>query len=721
MTLAIPIREPARPDSKLEWWFLHGRFSSATDERHFMASLFRVELPCRAGRGGDGFSVLLSVLDRRTGEQRTSSRVDRRIAAAVRHPDAGRELDPFWAAPVLEELRDYGLPREFECPEAEPVLEVEPFRFQWADLRAALCPGGFRWAFDEPGTGRPLCLELTAMAPGLAIEAAGTVGEPEEAMQYVTLPELRLTGTAGGEAIQGEAWFDHQWGGRAWLRSGERPPRVRGWDWLGFRLDDGSAGVAMAHWDAASRAEFARHLTVRDAEGTIRQTPAFEWSPVRWWISPATRIEHPVAWRLRVPEWDADLLFEPLSDHQEIRVFGSLRAIWEGAGRVRGRWAGREVQGSARLEGQGRGYQFEAADFLKSWAGLVDRELGRFLPRVIEETDVRRYAGPPAWTYEPDSYTRMLSEPLWDLMERDGKRWRAIFSFLLLDALGRDPEPLLDVELVLPELLHNASLIIDDIQDASPLRRGRPAIHHSYGVDVAISAANTAYFLPLLVVLDHPVLTREEKQGISEAYQRQLVRAHLGQSLDLFWTRTLSPDRLATWMADSIGPKILQAYALKTAALVEGMAEAAALLAGAGQDVRRAVLAFARSLGMAFQLIDDVKNFTCAPGWGKQRGEDLRNGKLTYVILRALEKLPEKGRRELREILCRPQLRESAEGLDRGIDLVLDSGACESVRQEARAQIAPSWEALSRLVPPSSSKIELRLLWEVLVGRECDR
>ncbi|MCX6620164.1 MAG: polyprenyl synthetase family protein, partial [Acidobacteria bacterium] len=417
----------------------------------------------------------------------------------------------------------------------------------------------------------------------------------------------------------------------------------------------------------------------------------------------------------RVPEWAFDLHFEPFTDSQETRVFGPLRAVWEGAGHVRGSLRGLPVEGAGRLESQGRGYLLSRSAFLRGWAGLVDRELVRFLPRAMEESDIRRFAGPPAWLHEPCAYTSTLARPLWDLMDRDGKRWRAVFSFLLLDALGRDPEPLLDVMFVLPEMLHNASLIIDDIQDDSALRRGQEAIHRRYGLDVAISAANTAYFLPLLLVLDHAVLTSGEKQAISAAYQRQLVRAHLGQSLDIFWTHSLSASQLDLWLADSIGEKILQMYSLKTAAPIEGLAEAAAMLAGVGPAARQSVVRFAGSMGLAFQLVDDIKNFSSSPSWGKHRGEDLQAGKLTYLILRALERLAPPERGLLRDILCRPELRRDPAMLNQGIELVVHSGACEQVRNEAHALVAPAWEALSLSVPPSSAKTELRLLWESLL------
>jgi geranylgeranyl pyrophosphate synthase len=556
----IPFDEPSQLDSKLEWWFFHGRFcGEQVEERYFMASVFRTRLAKGNDHSADAFSAVISVLDPAAGRQSDSMRVDRSLIGALKRPNTHDEVDPFSPRAVADELRQYGVPREFECSEAEPSLSGDPLTFHWGDLRLASQPCGIELAFDEPGTGRPLWFELKPTAPRLVIDAARTIGEPEEAMQYAAWPVMRLGGIAGDLTIAGEGWFDHQWGGQAWFRNQDSPPRARGWDWLGFRLDDGSQGVLSTH-------------------------------------------------------------------------------------------------------------------------------------------------------------TSTLAGPLWDLMGRDGKRWRAVFSFLLLDALGRDPEPVLDVMFVMPELLHNASLIIDDIQDDSALRRGQEAIHHRYGLDVAISAANTAYFLPLLLVQDHAVLTAAEKQATCEAYQRQLVQAHLGQSLDIFWTRSLSAAQLEGWMADSIGPKILQMYALKTAAPNEGLAEVAALLAGIGPAARQPVVRFAGSMGLAFQLIDDIKDFCSSPGWGKQPGEDLRTGKLTYLILRALERLAPPERGFLRDILCRPERRRDPDILNHGIELVRHSGACEEVREEARALVAPASETLSLRVPPSSSKTELRFLWESLVS-----
>lgn len=681
-----------------------------------MVSFFRFKVPDAEDRPVDAFSALVSVLDPRTGRQWTTSRVDAVLLDALRRPKTARAVDAQSPCAVLEELRAYGLPREFACPHDAPALGGAPLRFRWGDLTLEDAAGEIALRFQEPDGARELSLRLRPAVPRLTLGAAAAVGESDERMEYVTYPRMRLQGSAGGCVVEGEAWFDHQWGGQAWMQSAESPPRLRGWEWLGFQLDDGSDWVLMTHSHVRTGEEFARHLTVRDASGEIHVYRAFHWEPLRWWTSLATRIRYPVEWKLTVPERQAELVFSPFAEDQEIRVLGPQRAVWEGAGCVRGCIRGRGVEGAGRLEIQGRGYVFDLAGYLRGWAGPVDAALADFLPRTVEEEDLRRFAGPPEWTYEPSSYTSMLATPLWDLLARNGKRWRAVLSFLLLDAMGRDPRPVSDVVFVLPELLHNASLIIDDIQDDALLRRGQEAIHRRYGIDVAISAANTAYFLPLLLVLDHANLTREEKDAVSRVYQRSLVRAHLGQSLDLFWSRALNEAQLEAWLADSIGPKILQMYALKTAAPVEGAAEAAALLAGASEPARRAALRFARALGVAFQLVDDVSNFSDSPAWGKERGEDLRTGKLTYVILLALGALPRGDGDRLRQILCRPELRLDPKALRAGIELILGSGVCGRVREQARTMVVPAWQGLSQWIPASVSKSELRTLWEGLLG-----
>jgi len=223
-----------------------------------MFSLFRFRLATGCGQPLETCFSLVSVLDPATGRQRTSSRADRRVVAALRDEEAARALDPHSPAPVLEELRTFGLPREFESPAADPEFCQQPFSCHWEDLAISITQGSCRLSFREPEGTLEYDLELHPEVPRLVVEAARSTGSPEGAMHYAAYPRLRLQGLVGGSPVRGTAWFDHQWGGRAWVESHDSPPRPLGWDWLGFHIDDGSSWIVMKHWNVATRAELFR-------------------------------------------------------------------------------------------------------------------------------------------------------------------------------------------------------------------------------------------------------------------------------------------------------------------------------------------------------------------------------------------------------------------------------------------------------------------------------
>jgi geranylgeranyl pyrophosphate synthase len=219
----------------------------------------------------------------------------------------------------------------------------------------------------------------------------------------------------------------------------------------------------------------------------------------------------------------------------------------------------------------------------------------------------------------------------------------------------------------------------------------------------------------MLPIREHPELTADQKLEVHATLSRQFVKAHAGQALDLYWSRNMSGNQLAAWMDDSLVPKLLEMYALKTSALLEGLAEVAALVAGRTDETKRACGDFARALGVAFQIADDVHNFSSSPKWRKVCGEDLAQGKLTYVIVRALDSLPQPEGQRLREILCAAKLRGEKTTLEEGIELVRRSGALESSREDARNMLRTHWCGLSPHLRPSEAKLFLRALSEHLV------
>ena len=644
MAFKIPVHDESHhPESPLEWWFVQGFFEGRSFPKHsFMASLFRHNIPQEGPSPRPTFSLLLSILDEKAGVHRAESWVDAALVESfLKVPP---KIQRSGVYPILEgiyrkELRKNGPPRSFRASPSGPSLRSNPLTVEWESFSLVQGEDDFALTFEIPQTRHAFAFRLKPVRDRWSVEEDQPAEGPGRTMKYMTYSRLLLDGLAGGLPVRGEAWLDHQWGGYGWLVSDNGARRVRGWDWLGINLEDGTDWVVIVHRDAATKNITSQHLARCDPSGRVMMTQSFALRPSRVWESPRTAVRYPVEWRLTAPELEADLEFSPEADDQEIPVFGPPRAVWEGAGRVAGTVAGKKVKGRARCELYGYGYIFDFRDYMKALSERVDRHLEEFLPRNMTEKKMREYIGPPSWKYEASAHTTMLSDPAWDLVSRGGKRWRPTFGLLLLDALGREAAPFEKLICTLGELCHTGALIIDDIEDASLIRRGDACIHLRYGLDTAINAANTLYLLPWLLIFRHPLLSEKQRLAIHEVMTRQYVRAHFGQALDLFWSRHMSGENLRRWLSDSMAPKILQMYEFKTGAFVEGLAETAAIVAESPADLKRDCVRFASALGVAFQIMDDVRNFTAAPRQKKTLGEDLVEGKLTYVIFRALESL----------------------------------------------------------------------------------
>ena len=353
-------------------------------------------------------------------------------------------------------------------------------------------------------------------------------------------------------------------------------------------------------------------------------------------------------------------------------------------------------------------------DRWKPLVDRIDRHLENFLPKTLEDADLVRFAGPPRWAHDPPVHTEMLSAPAWDLISRGGKRWRPMFGLLLLESLGNSSEPYEEMVVATAELCHTGALIIDDIEDGSVIRRGEQAIHLRYGTDVAINAANTLYFLPHLLYSDHPALSDSQRLETYRSMVQQLVKAHLGQAMDIYWSRNLTAENFELWLAEGLPEKILQMYAYKTGSALEGLAELACTVGSTDERLRQACVGLGRDLGVAFQIADDVLDFEGSPSWRKKIGHDVATGKLTYAVARALDRLGPGPRRRLLDLLCRRS--SDHDTVSEAISLVRESGALEESRGHARRIFEEAWSSYSELVPESGEKAMLRELCDALIG-----
>ena len=259
---------------------------------------------------------------------------------------------------------------------------------------------------------------------------------------------------------------------------------------------------------------------------------------------------------------------------------------------------------------------------------------------------------------------------------------------------------------VLPELEHTGSLIVDDIQDDSRIRRGDVCLHVRYGMPLALNAGNLLYFLPMRLVNEHAHLDDRQKLRINGISNRIFVQAHFGQALDLEWSRAGGDDLIALATSEAHADRVLQMYAYKTGAFVAGLAEIACVIAGAGPEQARASLAFGESFGVAFQIVDDVRNFAGEADWTKITGEDLAQGKLSYVIARAIAMLAEPARTRLAVLLAARRRGEGASDVAEGIELIRRSARSPHARRSPKRcsrRPGPSSAGISRRAPRSDT------------------
>ncbi len=441
---------------------------------------------------------------------------------------------------------------------------------------------------------------------------------------------------------------------------------------------------------------------------------------LRYWESERTHIHYPVSWKIEIPEHKISLILEPVIDDQEIPFIGVIRALWEGAAIVKGTINGKKIKGRARIELHGYGYIFDIRSYMDSFIARIDDAIENFLPKEIDNTWFDRFLGPKYGKHDLKGHNEGLIDPAWDLLSRDGKHWRPICAKLVMETLGIDSSLYEQLISSITELNHGGSLIIDDIQDNSIIRRGEQCIHLRYGIDTAINTGNALYFIPYLLVEKHPHLDDTKRLELYKIMVKVWTKAHLGQGLDIYWSKLLSRKNIEKLINSDLDKKILQMYSYKTAAPVEGIHEMACVIASVDEKTKVIYASLGRVFGVAFQIIDDVNNFSTSKGWTKTCGEDLITGKATYLIIMAIKLLKGKEKQRLMDILCFNKEKKKSQFIDEGIQLIKKSGAISKCKQEALKMIEKEWKRFSSVTKQSDAKIMFRMFMSALLNYSYD-
>ncbi len=214
-----------------------------------------------------------------------------------------------------------------------------------------------------------------------------------------------------------------------------------------------------------------------------------------------------------------------------------------------------------------------------------------------------------------------LLDPARDILNRTGKGLRARLVERSWRLAGGDPGQVPELLPLAIEVLHAGSLVIDDIEDDSRLRRGQPAIHRTYGLPIALNMGNWLYFLALALLSRVPV-AHEIRLALYEDVSLALLLCHQGQALDL-------SVRITSAKRGDVHALVAGATRLKTGSLTRLAALLGARAAEGYPDTVEAIGRFGAELGVGLQMLDDWSGVSVAKRRAKGI-EDVRLARPTW-------------------------------------------------------------------------------------------
>ena len=301
------------------------------------------------------------------------------------------------------------------------------------------------------------------------------------------------------------------------------------------------------------------------------------------------------------------------------------------------------------------------------------------------------------WT-SPD-----LTEACRYVLTGGGKRIRGVIVLLACEAAGSHARRAIDAAAAV-EVMHNFSLVHDDIMDHAQTRRGRPSVHARWNVNTALLVGD------VLLGLSYVSLARSQPHArVTALLTQALLEVCEGQALDLdFESRN-----------NVTLPEYIHMIEKKTARLLSLSAELGAVIGGGSSRTTRALRRYGLHLGRAFQIQDDLLDVVAdQKQFGKVIGGDILERKKTFLLLTALQHIRGADRTRLLRLMAAPRgdTRRDRRIVKAVADLYFAYGVPEAARRHIARESARAMAALDQL-PGGRPADMLRWLAGVLVHR----
>lgn len=316
------------------------------------------------------------------------------------------------------------------------------------------------------------------------------------------------------------------------------------------------------------------------------------------------------------------------------------------------------------------------------------KEVERIMRADLRKQDERTYGMLPAF------------------LHRGGKRIRPALSLLCCSAVGGDFTAVLEPAAIL-EMFHNFTLIHDDIEDNSQVRRGEPALHITHGIAMALNSGDALYTLlwKRIVQLNlEPSKLIELQQLYAEAFKRVVD----GQGIELYW--------IQEGIFDVSEAEYLEMIQGKTSALIGLSCEMGAFLGGADKSQRKALRTYGEKIGTAFQIQDDVLNLIGDfEKYQKEIGGDITEGKRTLMVVHCLGRANKTDKKNLTSILASKSSKKA--DIETAIKILEKYGSIKYAQEKASRLVEDAKKHLEAL-PDSKDKEALVSVANYVINRE---
>ncbi|CBZ25694.1 putative polyprenyl synthase [Leishmania mexicana MHOM/GT/2001/U1103] len=713
--------------STLQWWYANAHLTVKGEDKSslaFFASFFRQagdNCPTATTKYYD--ACVWALIDLENKKYYADSALDpesiEQLKLRLDPAVIGRNLEHVELA-LLELLNKGGLPRPDRLLKEKAVYTQQPFSITLDDscmMRVAQEGPARRYTFSMTNAADEVYVEVcleTQQEPVLHGKDGLVNG-----MYYYYFPSMSVTGYVVLKGVKREVtglgWYDRELEGSNCEVGRESKYN---WSWLSLHASNMSQlSIFLVSGDTESEAK-EKCLVETRADGSCHFHDDVIIETNKTWSSLVTFMQYPSELRLCSASMGLDVTIHTAFAAQEIgTVLVGGAGFYEGVVEGSGVCGGDAVTLRGFLE-----YKRSVAPYsntlelLKCVGSYVHDALEEIYPLTasdswVSENVLGRYAvnrGAPA-----DKICETLFRPVRSIIDRGGKSWRSLIFVSCCNALSRQ---YFDCSryIAVAELLHVGSLIIDDIQDNSVVRRGGKCVHVEYGVATAINAGSACYFMgPRAARIQD--LPPEKASRIYKLYFDVLLAGHAGQGLDIYRLDYLMPKVVETGDTSTLVDALDAIHTYKTGAAVGALCSMACVLCETPTVLSEAMERFGLTLGLAFQIVDDALNIRGFEGDLKEEAEDIKDGKITYPIAIAMGRLKAADRQALWSILQKPT--KEAADIHQAVELITKVDATSECFLIARHQLQEMWNFLDPLLEDSFPKLLMRTFCSFLVER----